>query len=533
MPGGVPRAELLRAGGRHLSSYHRRMAVWLDIETDDGVLRGRRGQRIARWRSVPYAAPPLGDLRFRGPEPVVPWRGVRLATEFAHAAIQPRFGTRLGLWRYQPMSEDALTLNIVAPAAASPHPRPVLVFIHGGANLIGSSALGLYSGSRLALVGDVIVVSLNYRLGAFGYLDLSEFGTADRPVQSNLGLRDQLAALQWVHRNIAAFGGDPNNVTIFGESAGAHAVLALLATPAAEGLFHQAIAQSAPADWGVDITHARQFAGDFIKFLGARPGEELSAITTADTHDIYRAYVKTILQWTERRPQIFPAVPVVDGDFLPQTPVEAIVAGRAHRVPLIIGTCRTEGALFTRAGAAAGAVPVTEESMRRMFADNPQALTHIRNAYPGYPRGRTAVQAGGDYMFWRPSLQVMAGHSRYAPTWAYRYDFAPRGVRWVGMGATHATDLFPTFGFGNKPLGRAMTLPGGRMGLQAVTEQIQRNWVNFAKNAKPVDEWPQYTELDRKTLVIDYPSRIIADPDRHRRLAWEAIFPSETPADKA
>ncbi|MBO0853554.1 MAG: carboxylesterase family protein, partial [Nocardia sp.] len=197
----------------------------LDITTADGVVRGIRRRRILQWRSIPYAAPPVGDLRFRAPQPVTPWSGVRMATEYGNAAMQTRDGARIGPGNPQATSEDCLTLNISAPAERAKEPRPVMVFIHGGGYVFGTSALRLYSGARLALRGDVVVVTLNYRLGGFGYVDFGEFSTPTRKFDSNLGLRDQVAALEWVRRNIAAFGGDPGNVTIFGESAGAHAVV--------------------------------------------------------------------------------------------------------------------------------------------------------------------------------------------------------------------------------------------------------------------------------------------------------------------
>src|SRR5690348_7378567 len=158
----------------------------VDITTADGVVRGLRRRRIAQWRSIPFAAPPVGDLRFRAPQPVESWSGVRMATEYGFAAMQQRDGARIGPRGPQPTSEDCLTLNVTAPLEPATAPRPVMVFIHGGGYVLGTSALRLYSGARLALRGDVIVVSFNYRLGAFGYVDFSEFSTATRPFESNL-----------------------------------------------------------------------------------------------------------------------------------------------------------------------------------------------------------------------------------------------------------------------------------------------------------------------------------------------------------
>lgn len=496
------------------------MVAPIDITTTDGVVRGRRGRRVSRWRAIPYAAPPVGELRFRAPQPVRPWSGVHDATEFRAAAIQPRFGTRIGPRQIQQMSEDALTLNIVAPASPSSPPRPVMVFIHGGGYIFGTSALTLYSGSRLALRGDVIVVSLNYRLGAFGYVDFGEFGTEAHPFDSNLGLRDQIAALQWVQRNIAAFGGDPDNVTVFGESAGAHAVLSLLATPASVGLFHRAIAQSAPADWGVTREEARMFARLCVSFLSS-PDNAHKALVDSDSHAIRRAYQRALRKMAQDYPGFFPTAPVVDGELLPQLPFDAILDGNAHRVPLIIGTCRNEGALFARF---ADALPTDPRRLRAILAaSGEEATRRVLQAYPGFPRADVAVQLGGDYTFWRPSVEVMAGHNRHAPTYAYRYDFAPRSLKLAGLGATHATDLIPVFGGGDTSWGRALTAAGGRRGMRSVTDQFQENWLQFARTGAPLSSWPAYTVDRRSTLIIDHPGRVDDDPHRARRLAWEGI----------
>ncbi|WP_280233517.1 carboxylesterase/lipase family protein [Nocardia cyriacigeorgica] len=497
------------------------MVASTDVSTADGVVRGHRGRRVIRWRSVPYAAAPVGALRFRAPRPVEPWTGIRPATEFAFAAMQHRTGAQIGARSYQPTSEDALTLNVTAPVAAGSAPLPVMVFIHGGGYMFGTSALSLYSGARLAVGGDVIVVSLNYRLGAFGYADFGEFGTEERPFDSNLGLRDQIAALEWVRTNIAAFGGDPDNVTVFGESAGAHAVLSLLAAPAAAGLFHQAIAQSAPADWALSAEDARLIARRCVDALGARSDNATRMLSEASAIDIHRAFGRAMRGSLRERPGFFAAAPVVDGTLLPQAPIDAIADGNAHRVPLIIGTCDNEGALFARF--ADYALPTTADRLRAAIGDDAAAEARIRAAYPGYPDARAAVRAGGDFVFWRPSVSVMAAHSRYAPTYAYRYDFAPRALRLAGIGATHATDLIPVFGVADSPVGRALTAAGGRRGLVSVTRQFQDNWLRFAHTGAPLPSWPAYTEARRSTLIIDAPSRVEHDPQRAKRLAWEGI----------
>lgn len=543
-------------GASRVRVYPFVMVATTDIATADGVVRGLRGRRVSRWRSIPFAAPPVGEFRFRAPQPVEPWTGVRDATAFGFAAMQHRDGARIGPRQAQPTGEDCLTLNVCAPNATSTTPRPVMVFIHGGGYMIGTSALRLYSGARLVLRGDVVVVSINYRLGAFGYVDFSEYSTPAQQFDSNLGLRDQVAALEWVRRNIAAFGGDPENVTIFGESAGAHAVLSLMATPAAAGLFHRGIAQSPPADWAPTQEESRLFARRCLDKLGITPDETAAkALITAGANDIRRAVDHSVSQVMHEQPGLFPIAPTVDGDYLPLSPIAAFAQGTAHRVPLIIGTNRDEATLFVRFD---DTLPTTPDRMRWLLRHVDQALSdgpdsplftklgqtmptsperlhetlgdngadvesRVTAAYPGFPGKRVTVRMGGDFTFWRPSLRVMEAHSRFAPTYAYRYDFAPRAIQLAGFGATHALDLIPVFGAVDSPVGRTMTAAGGQRAWQAVSHQFQDNWLSFAKTGAPLSSWPAYTEDTRATMIIDSTPRVENDPEQAKRLAWQGV----------
>ncbi|MGW5318956.1 carboxylesterase/lipase family protein [Nocardia thailandica] len=491
----------------------------IQIATADGVVRGRAGRRVATWRALPYAAPPVGELRFRAPQPVTGWTGVRAATEFANAAVQHPGGARTGPRTRQPVAEDCLTLNVTAPVAPADAPRPVLVFIHGGGYLLGTSSM--YSGARLAVRGDVVVVSINYRLGGLGYVDFGDFSTPEAPFDGNLGLRDQVAALQWVQRNIAAFGGDPGNVTVFGESAGAHAVVTLLATPAARGLFHRAIAQSAPADWTQRPDQARLFARSVLDRLGIDPADAPARLRTVSAGELCKAATRALGRGLREEPGSFAFAPVADGDFLPEPPLDAIAAGRAAPVPLIIGTNRDEATLFQRFATGIPHTPDQLAATLRRCA--PGAEERVTSAYRGYPGARVAVRMGGDFVFWRPTLSVLDGHSRHAPTYAYRYDFAPRAVRLAGFGATHALELIPVFGWVDSPLGRMLTGAGGRRGFLAVQDQFQSHWLHFARSGRPGPGWPAYTTQHRSTLIIDHPPRVVDDPDADRRAAWEGV----------
>lgn len=488
----------------------------------DGTVRGARIDDLVTWRGIPYAAPPVGSLRLRAPQPVEPWTGVRDATRFGNAAPQrPRSAAtgRRGV-RVRP-DEDCLTLNVLAPAGPAQAPRPVMVFIHGGAFTLGTSALSIYGGESLVRRGGIVYVSVNYRLGALGYLDFREFSTDEHRFDSNLGLRDQVAALEWVQRNIAAFGGDPGNVTIFGESAGGTSVTTLLATPAARGLFTAAIAQSPAPNLVVTSDRSAQWGRTFVELLGAEVGSAAQALLGATPVELGRTGSRLGAQTLRTTPGLHPFGPVVDGDFVPIPPLEAYTTGKAHRVPLIIGTNDREGALFPKF---LDALPTDPRRIDAMFAaTDPDAKDRITAAYPGYPDERAAIDLGGDLTFWYPALQVAQAHSQFAPTYMYRYDFAPRLLRWTGFDATHAVELLAVFDQTDEVVGRAVTALGGRRQMRAVSAAVQRQWLHFAHHGEPLPSWPKFDENGRATLIFDAVTRVEHDPRRDRRLAWEGF----------
>ncbi|MFD4266542.1 carboxylesterase/lipase family protein [Rhodococcus sp. NPDC058481] len=489
------------------------MADPLIVATDAGQVRGRECDGLWSWRAIPYAAPPVGERRLRAPQPVEPWSGVRDALHFGPAAPQSGRGERRGVRT----DEDCLTLNVLRPATRSTAPRPVMVFIHGGAYSGGSSATALYGGDALVRRGDIVYVSLNYRLGPLGYLDFGEYSTPERPFDSNLGLRDQLAALQWVRRNIAAFGGDPDNVTLFGESSGANAVTTLMCVPAAEGLFAHAIAQSPPAASAYGPDREKAWAAEFLEILGATEDPAL-ALTTAGPDALVRAGDALSARDADEAPGTRAFAPLVDGDLLPRHPLDAFAGGHAHQVPLIIGTNAHEGTMFPRF---LDIIPTDPARIEKMFAETePELTARILRAYRGYPDRRAAVRIGGDVTFWEPSILVAQAHSATAPTFSYRYDFAPRLLNVAGFGATHASELLAVFGVGDRAIGRAVTALGGRRGLRAATALVQSHWLHFARHGAPRSTWPQYTVPERRTLIVDTTARIENDPHGDLRRAW-------------
>lgn len=488
--------------------------------TTTGIVEGFTRDGVNRWRSIPYARPPIGALRFRAPQPAERWSGVRHCHGFTNCAPQQRRYTLLGVGKYQAMGEDCLTLNVVTPEGSRGDSLPVMVFVHGGGYILGSSATPLYDGAALARRGCVYI-SVNYRLGALGCLDLSSLSTADITIESNLYLRDLVLALRWVRDNVAAFGGDPDSVTIFGESAGAHVVATLLAVPQAKGLFAQGISESPASGMVRSVEVAAQFAGRFAALLGVRREDAANALLQASPAELVAAQDRLIDEGMQNRLGSFPIGPVYGDDYLPLDPVEAMRRGAAHRVPLIVGTNADEGRLFTRF---LRLLPTTEPMIEALLADtDPAARERITAAYPGYPNSSACIRLGGDFAFGSAAWQIAAAHGSYAPTYVYRYDFAPRLLHWSGLGATHATELLAVFDIYRSKFGALLTAAADQRAALRVSNEIQRRWRSFSRTGVPGDGWPAYTDTDRAVMVFDRKCRVEYDPHPERRMAWEGF----------
>jgi para-nitrobenzyl esterase len=485
-----------------------------------GAIEGFTRDGVNRWRAIPYARPPVGRLRLQAPQPVEPWPGVRYCHSVGYCAPQQRMYTILAPGKYQPMSEDCLTLNVVAPTSPPETSLPVMVFIHGGGYFMGSSATPIYDGAALARQGCVYV-SVNYRLGALGCLDLSSLSNSEHTFDDNLYLRDLVMALTWVRENIGVFGGDPDNVTIFGESAGAHAVATLLAVPAAKGLFAQAISESPAAGMIRTVDIATEYATKFAELLGAGAEDGAQAVMAARPTELVTAFERLIVAGQRAMLGAFAAGPTCGSEYLPADPVEAMREGKAHRVPLIVGTNAEEARLF---GRFIKLLPMTEPMIERLLAGaEPAERERITSAYPGYPDPAACVQFGSDFAFGAAAWQIAEAHSRHAPTYLYRYDYAPRTLRWSGLGATHATELLAVFDVYRTTFGKLLTAAADRKAALRVSDDVQSCWRAFAQTGVPGDDWPAYRSPDRAVKVFDRRPRVEYDPHADRRKAWEGF----------
>ena len=439
------------------------------VKIESGALLGDSDGGVMAFKGVPYAEPPVGLLRWRGPRPAKTWTGERKALDFGHACIQ---GTPLPNVvddsAAATPSEDCLTLNVWAPAKHD-RPAPVMVWIHGGGNTAGSSADAYYDGAAFARDG-VVLVSINYRLGLLGFFAhpalTAEAGTEPT---GDFGLMDQVAALAWVKNNIAAFGGDPANVTVFGESAGGQDVVLLLTAPSARGLFQKAVSESAGRWTGLaDLTHAEAAGRDVAAkagIAGAATAAQLRAIPA-----------KTLLDLGER----LEGGPMVDGRFLPEQPAAVFAAGRAVDVPLVIGTNGNEGSLLgNRPRDPAAAYPAFKAQLDR-----------LRAAYGDQAKdsGDFARLIFRDQFFSAPARFVAQKQSPRAPVYLYRFDYVLSLLRARREGASHASEI--PFVFETWPAARISTKD------KAMTQAMHGCWTSFAKTGAPTcpgaPAWPAY-----------------------------------------
>ncbi|MUH52070.1 MAG: carboxylesterase family protein [Actinobacteria bacterium] len=500
------------------------------ITLSSGQVRGAVADGVHVFRGIPYAAPPVGANRWQPPQPAAAWDGVRDATANALIVLQPPMPPPFG-GDLPPAGDDCLNLNVWTPDTTATG-LPVLVWIHGGAFVSGSGIEPTYDGASFARQG-VVCVTINYRLGAEGFLHLADhfeqFADA-----GNLGILDQVAALRWVRDNIAGFGGDPGRVTIAGESAGAMSVGTLLATPSAGGLFQQAVLQSGAGHNGISAPTASRIAGHLLELLGVAPGDldALQRVTPAQLLDAQVALSAEIQ--TTRNPERFgeaansamPFQPTYGTAVVPQRPIDAVAAGSAAGVSMLIGTTMEESLVFVVA-------------MQDMFNDEMVALTldvvfagagaaaldQYRGSRPTAAPHEIVAAVETDRMFRVPAVRMADAQSALNPNvWMYRFDWRTP-ILGGAFGACHALEL--AFVFNTLQSEMAATF-NGPDAPQSVADAMHAAWAHFAANGEPghagLPEWPRYGAAQRATMLFDEACALVNHPGAAELALWDGVI---------
>jgi len=489
------------------------------VETRQGAVRGRFTDGVYSFKGVPCAAPPFGPNRLQPPQPVEPWSGLRDALAFGPKSPQSAYPPVVAmiLPEFVGSGEDCLTLNIWSGDLGSAN-QPVMVWIPGGLfEYHGTSACPWYDGTQFACDG-VVCVTINYRTGAEGFLYV-EHSVANR------GLLDQIAALRWVQENIAGFGGDPGNVTIFGESAGALSIGTVLAMPRAQGLFHRAIVQSGGAQHVSSGETGRRLARYIADKLGveatleavaAIPPERLLAAQEALRDDLMAD--PNPARWGEVANTTLPWQPVVDGDTIPGPPLERIAAGASAGISLTVGSNTKEWRLFVLPDLIDQITPEMLAGTITVFGLRVDAaLAVYRAEHPDASPGDLFAAVMTDW-YWRiPAMHLADAHARNSAD-TFTYEFAWRSPAFDGrLGACHALEIpfvFGTLGHATEPL-------MGSDPPQHLAESMHAAWVAFAAHGDP--GWPRY-DLDRRvTMHFDTESACVIDPLAAKRKLWEGV----------
>ena len=507
-----------------------RQTVLVIVETAAGKVEGLERAGALLFRGVPYA---YAD-RFRPPEPTPPWSGVFDATRFGPSSPQePSASDALFGVEDQDFGEDCLNLNVFTPAADDAA-RPVMVWIHGGSYLNGSGRSPYYNATRLALEGDVVVVTVNYRLGALGFLYLDHLA-GDFTGSGVNGTRDQIEALRWVRDNIAELGGDPRRVTVFGESAGAMSVGTLLAAPEARGLFHGAILQSGAAENVHTPEQAQRVTTHLLGQLEMGP-DDVHHLVDLPVEELLTAQAGAIEAVATSRPDPrqpgsgylqLPFQPVVDGGLLTRPPLDAVRAGSAAGIPVIVGTNRDEWNLFALQDTLGDIGPERlRRRVARLVGDDraDEAITLYQEARPGAHSSKLWCAMLTDRVFRMPAVRLaeaQLAHTDRVST--YRFDYASTALGGLA-GACHAIEIPFVFDTVEQE-GVRVLLGGIDDGTRALARTCATAWTTMAHTGRPTHpglDWPLYDLSRRATCVLGRDITVSADPDGDIRAFWSA-----------
>ncbi len=479
------------------------------LPTPSGTLRGERSSGVRIFRGVPFAEPPVGDLRFRPPVAKRPWTGVRDATRFSAAAVQ-------GGDRGVSQSEDCLYLNIWAPEAVAAGAKlPVFVWIHGGGFTGGEAFADIFDGTGFAQAG-VITITVAYRLGVLGFLDLEPLLGPTYAGSANNALRDLMMALHWVQAHVEAFGGDPGRVTVGGESAGAKLTDLLMGVPSAKGLFSGMISESGGAEriWPASTAHG--VAAGFGTQWKTASGQGIADLKTAPARQLIDAQTEFLKTW----PQHFPLRCELDGELFPVAPIQTIAGGSAQGKRLLIGTNRDESALFL--GPHPKRDPTAADLGNMSLPAFNAVYAQYASVYPEMTEEQRRIRAVTAEEYWIPSGRVAEAAARAGATvWAYELDFARSAGPYKGF-AFHSEDLGLVW---NKPHHEDDSAAAEA----ALATQVHAAWVAFLHGDTPaasgLPQWNHYDAQTRSTMILDKVSRMEDRPQEAEWQLWRTLLP--------
>jgi para-nitrobenzyl esterase len=506
------------------------------VETASGRVRGVTSDGVHVFKGIPYGASTAGANRFMPPAKPEPWIGAREAIAYAGRSPQapavaqrPELATVWGAVDMLPVGEDCLTLHIWTPALDNAK-RPVMVWLHGGAFSYGSANSPRYDSTRLAKRNDVVVVAVNHRLNVFGHLDLSAIGGERFAQSGNAGILDLVLALQWVRDHAARFGGDPGNVTIFGQSGGGGKVSALLAMPSAKGLFHKAIVQSGASVRFAERERTTRLADAVLKHLGLRP-DQLDSLQALPLARLQEAVAPA--QAALPRPK-YPLLdrynfgPVVDGNVLAAHPFDPAAPALSDDVPIMIGGTKDETAIFFAPDDAVWNRTITEDELKKRVtavagdsAGNLLAYYKRRDPAASPTDWLVTALTASNFGVRSVLLAERKAVRGKAPVWMYSFDWETPAFdgRLKSPHSVEVPFVFDTF----DRIGEAHRKPGA----QALADRVSRTWATFARNGDPAGEaipaWPAYTAARRATMLFDDTCQVVDDPDGEVRPLWSKV----------
>jgi para-nitrobenzyl esterase len=526
-------SALAVSGGIILQNSYAQDESFVIAETALGKLRGVDRNGVKIFKGIPYGAGTSGANRFMAPAEPADWSGVRDALAYGPsapqrdlAALPPLAGAlTISGEDLPPEGEDCLVLNVwtpaVGPVAANGRKRPVMFWCHGGGFATGSGSSPDNDGTNLARRGDVVVVTINHRLNVLGFADLSEF-SRDFAASGDVGMLDIVQALKWVRANIAQFGGDPNTVTIFGQSGGGRKVETLLAMPSAKGLFHRAIVESGAAVKVVDRDVAVRNAEQLLAKLGV-DRKNARALQKLPVEKIMAAYFAVLKENPDVDPSLGGFSPAVDGKILPQHPFYPKASPVSADVPVMIGCTRTEMTLFSLNDPSA--FSLNDADMRKrvsdVLGDRASAMVDLyQKLNPGSSPSDIYFLIASDARYGAPTMIAAQRRAALGKAPVYLYYFTwETPVQGGRLKSPHTMEI--PFAFDNVKISARMT--GGGADAMALADKVSDAWIAFARSGDPntpkLPHWPAYDAKDRATMVINNESKVVNDPLREQRLA--------------